>query len=436
MGDEKERVLGFCENCKKYDYLDDSFGDVFCDTCGKLYKIVKKCPACSQLYLTPDDKDYKCQKCDILLKNPTVEQIKDLMESSKEEQSTSKEPINYLGARHPAIEKKRRVVKKDGKTLIFEVDDDGEKLVYDSDFWTDKYELKEDQSFDEYVEWIDREKPYGVDSYGLAFLVPHKKSSHSVACRFDMKYRADWGSFRRTGIGWRIVPTIYILLALFLPTLILTPLMCVFYGHPELYPIALMKAVIVVSGYFIIAIYFVKLIGYAEIQVDEIVKPYGIYHDSVKVLFRDPLEFIKWSKKLTDDTMDLKLLTPGLIAAIAYLIYHVIWIIQCLQDYSYWDLGNLIKNVIPRWGMIPLIFFNIGIALIVILVVGFFGALVYSLFRIGDLSSPYKMKKLKGAINHSNFLEKRKLDTRKRAILSIYSYMLMIHSVKDRLTIA
>ena len=432
---EGERTLGYCQDCYKYDYLDDMEGGIFCDDCGKQYKIVQICSKCETWHLTTEEYDQLCQKCDDALKNPTVAQRKELLGIETEVNVRKTDTQSFIRIEpKPLAKGKMRVEKKKKRKLIYQKQGDKEVLIFDSEFWSDKYSLKEGQTFKEYVQYCDKNKPYGEDKYGMAFLFPHNTTGTEVSWRPDMKYRSDWGGLRRTGIGWRIPATLPVLLIFFLPQMILWPLFYIIFGYAEFFWTELIRSLIASGVYIALALYFVRLIAYAQIKVDEIVKPYGVEHESLQLLFRDKLEYLKWSKKLVADTINLKLFTPGVIGFLLYGGWTIVWVISSFLDYQTWDQGNLVNDVFPIWTIIPTIFSNFGIALVLLLILGFFGAVIYGLFRVGDLSMPYQTPKVKGHVHYKDGLIQRRVKEKKRSILSIYSYSEMINTIKNKLT--
>ncbi|MBN2149809.1 MAG: hypothetical protein JW839_00055 [Candidatus Lokiarchaeota archaeon] len=433
--EDTDRVVGYCKDCKKADYLDDMDGGMECKECGKPYKILQYCTKCNKWFSVPKETGQTCKHCGSPLRNPTVAQRKMLFAGITEDepiQEGADGAVGLTGTQAAATEATpaRRTVKKDGRKQSYE----GDKLVYDSKFWDDRYSLKEGQTFKEYAAMIDKTRPYGEDKFGLAFLFPHKVRDSDVAWRFDMKYRCDWGSLRLTGVGWRVKPSLLILLAFFLPQLVLFPLCYVFFGRPDVYLQALQREAVVFGAMIALAMYFVRLIAYAEIEVDEIIKPYGSNHEYIQLLFKDELEYLKWSRKLSADTMDLRVFIPGLITFLGYLGYIVIWLLNTLVIYpESWHAGN-VAPVLPEWCIILPTIMNVGIGLVLFIIVGFFGAVIYGLFKIGGLAVPYKMEKKPGNIHYKDALAEKILNTKKRSVLSISSYATMIRSIQEMLT--
>ncbi len=435
--DKTDRVVGYCKDCKIADYLDDMDGGMECKECGKPYKILKFCTNCDKWYSLPKDMDQNCKNCGSPLKNPTVAQRKLLFVGIQEDENISSQEnaevavdAGVTKAGTTETKTSRREMVKDGHKQIY----DGDKIVYDSNYWDDRYSLKDGQSFKEYVAIIDRTRPYGEDMFGMAFLFPHKKNETDVAWRFDMKYRCDWGSLRLTGIGWRLKPSLLVLMVFFLPDLILFPLFYVIFGRPDVYLQALQREAFVVIGFTALAMYFVRLVAYAEIEVDEIIKPYGSSHEYIQLLFKDELEYLKWSRKLSSDTMNLKVFIPGLITFVGYLGYMVFWLLNTLVIHpDSWDAGN-VADVLPEWCIIMSVLVNLGIGLVFFIIVGFFGAVIYGLFKIGGLAVPYKLEKKAGNIHYKDALAEKKLNAKRRSVLSISSYATMIRSIQDKLT--
>lgn len=94
-----------------------------------------------------------------------------------------------------------------------------------------KIRLEKDETFDDYVKKREKDEEYGVDIRGTVKLVPQKPLHY--AWRFDTAPREDWSPFRKTGIGWKLKPTLILAAIFFGIPLIAYPLSYLASGYPE-----------------------------------------------------------------------------------------------------------------------------------------------------------------------------------------------------------
>jgi len=241
--------------------------------------------------------------------------------------------------------------------------------------------LAEGESFEDYVQRIDATKPYGTDPEGVAHLFPMGKHKGEKAWREGMEYRSDWGGFRRTGIGWKLNPTIIIILILFVPVIFLLPLVYLFYVSPEFYMLALIRELSIQIPLILLGVFLVLLTGYGTTHLDDLLKPYGKDHGSVKLLFKDDLEYLKFSRKLIWEVSNYKWMKIGAIGFFAYLFIGF----QSLWDLELWRSGALAP--IPDWSRFLIIPATIGTAVLVFFIITFILGIGIGLFKIGNLGA-------------------------------------------------
>lgn len=250
------------------------------------------------------------------------------------------------------------------------------------------------ETFEAYVKRIDNldDPPYGyhLDQDGKRtahlFHMRHKSDKVKLGWREGMEYRSDWTSIRKSGIGTKLSLTLLLIAIFFLPVIIGIPLIyLITTGSIDFFLESLLHETITYLTYILIAIFLTLLIKYSMNRVDEIVKPYGKDHNSIKVLFKDDLEYLKFSRNLTYDILSFKCFVLGGVGFFTYLIYGFI----SLFAFQNWKAGLLAP--IPGWVQFLYIIPTIGIALVIFLALTFMGAIFYALFRIGDLGSNYKI---------------------------------------------
>jgi hypothetical protein len=245
----------------------------------------------------------------------------------------------------------------------------------------DEATLPKGQSFEEYVEMMDDIAPYGRDPFGTAYLYP-EKNKKITEWREDMDYRGDWGPFRKTGIGWKLNPTALIAFALFFPDVILTPIFyLIFTDISTALILEDLKNRLISSGtYTAIGIVLTLIVGYGTVYFDELLKPYGKYHESIELLFINKLEFYKFSRKVTYAVLNYKWFYVGLLGAIIW------WIFDPFR--ALWDYDAYVSTLaapLPHWTAFKTIFFTLGIAALAFFIFAFLVAIFYGLFSITNL---------------------------------------------------
>ena len=246
----------------------------------------------------------------------------------------------------------------------------------------DEAELAIGETFENYVRRIDATEPYGKDKDDLAHLFPMTGYEHEPAWREEMGYRSDWGDLRKTGIGWKLNPTLFIALFFFGGSMFLLPLIYYIYsGSMEIFSKAFIDSMVFNLPYVLIIAIITKIIGYSQLKLDNLLKPYGPDHVSIKLLFKDDLEYLKFSKKFFRDVMSMKWAKFGAVGFIGYMIPTVM---------AWFSLDQYIANMyvpIPLWTFIFVFMGNIGIALLIFLLLTFLVAIFYGLFKIGNLGN-------------------------------------------------
>jgi len=246
----------------------------------------------------------------------------------------------------------------------------------------DEAELAIGETFENYVIRIDATAPYGRDKNGVAHLFPLDGHQDNIAWREGMGYRTDWGGIRKTGIGWKLNPTIFIALFFFLPGWIIIPLL--YYlesGSTEIFIQAILDSTVINLPFIIIVFFLTMIIAFGMNGLDELLKPYGKHHNSIKLLFKDELEYLKFSKKFFWDVTNYRWMKLGSIGFFAYCI-NIIFFILDIDAYR----ASMVV-LIPDWSIWLIVLMNIGIALIIFLLFTFVLAIFYGLFRIGNLGS-------------------------------------------------
>ncbi|MHA1821909.1 MAG: hypothetical protein ACTSVC_15660 [Promethearchaeota archaeon] len=255
----------------------------------------------------------------------------------------------------------------------------------------DQVKVPEGVKFSEYVLYCDKYFPFGKDKLGRAYLFPQ---TSEVAHRMDLKfiqerdnkgriikeYGEDWTGLRRSGIGWKLNPTIYIALFFFLPTMIISPILYTIYNRPDLIPEVMLIEVLGNIPFFLVALYLVKLINYCFKSFDELLKPYGNKSYSFRVLWKDDLEYLKFESSFFEKTYNNTWMIFGL-------IIFIIFLASGFQSY-YLRPENYhpVQNAIPKWTRWFTLFNSIGIGLVIFLTVTFLFATIKGLFTLAQLS--------------------------------------------------
>lgn len=240
-----------------------------------------------------------------------------------------------------------------------------------------KIRLDKDETFDEYVKKREKDKKYKVDIRGTVKLIPQKKFHY--AWRFDTAPREDWSPFRKTGIGWKLKPTIIIAIIFFGIPLIAYPLLYLGFGYPQFVWVAFWNDCWLYLFFAIFTIFLTKLIGYSLNKFDSFLRPYGEDRDKIVTLFTDKLEFVKFSVRSYEKIYSAWWIYFGFFGFIIKLIYDII----LLNNISLYL--DMLLAPLPEWTIYFNFIRNIGIDLIIFQTITFFGALIYGLFHLGSL---------------------------------------------------
>ncbi|MHA1684711.1 MAG: hypothetical protein ACTSUE_27480 [Promethearchaeota archaeon] len=368
--------------------------DFTCPRCKSIMKVLLRCDKCGEISTWFPGDGMECGKC----------------ESGKASHLTKNEVVEVFA--------------NSDKAGV-------EKLRFDPDFWMKKYGQLDNESHEDYVKMVDHVKPFGIDKYGKAYLFPTWKKSDQVASRLDMAYRSDWGDLRTTGIGWKLNPTLFIAMIFFLPDMIITPILYVILGGPGLLLPGLLRHVLTGAPFLVIVIYFTELISYCQRKLDELTRPYGVHRDAIRQLFTDDLTFLKWGKKLSNDVANYKFLYIGMVG---FVIIQAVFTIPMIIDPSL-HVSSLLYPL-GNWSAIFGVLFFIGLGLILFLVLTFFVAVVYGLFRLGKLSFPVKLPPPpKNNLYYKNSRREQIKKERKHEFLSINKYANMLRIVTDKINL-
>ena len=237
--------------------------------------------------------------------------------------------------------------------------------------------LENDESFNDYVKKRENDKKYGVDIRGTVNLVPQKRLHY--AWRFDTAPREDWSPIRKTGIGWKLRPTIIIAVIFFGIPLIAYPLSYLTSGYPEIVGVAFWNDFWLYLFFTIFTLALTKLIGYSLTKFDRFLRPYGEEKKKIMNLFTDELEFLKFSVRSYEKIYSAWWMIFGFIGFLAKLIYDIVFL-NSLPIYL-----NMLLAPLPEWTIIFNFMRNLGIDLIIFQMITFFGALIYGLFHLGSL---------------------------------------------------
>lgn len=243
--------------------------------------------------------------------------------------------------------------------------------------------LKKKESMEEYIKRMDETKPYGVGFKGKACLFPQKNKFPSYYCavRPDMPYQGDWSAFRKTGIGWKLNPTLYIAFFFFFLPILGYPLFYVLYGYPELFWDVFWKRFLLNIPFIIIVTFFTKLIGYILSSIDDLIKPYGKKKEPIQLLFIDELEYYKFTYKFSEKAYNGWWFIIGFLGFVSVLIFDI---------YSLFNINSFRETLlapIPDWTIILEFIKYIGIGFVIFQLIMFFVAIIYGLFYIGNLGA-------------------------------------------------
>ncbi|MHA1282458.1 MAG: hypothetical protein ACTSQP_08095 [Promethearchaeota archaeon] len=313
-------------------------------------------------------------------------------------------------------------------SISFEEEDDiseviDKRIVYIIASNADEAKLAIGESFEKYKKRIDYTAPYGRDKNGLAHLFPmDKKHKDEVAYREEMVPKSDYygleifkraerpksgkkgiiGKFENSGLFWDLNPTLYIGFVLFLPFIIGIPILYLFlFKDIRIFYTSLKETIVLGLPFFLLVYLFHIIIDYAHDKLESLLKPYGREHNTIKLLFIDELEFLKFSKKFFNKVYSMKWMILGFIGGFSYLSYFLI---------TYFGDLNAVRaslNVdLPDWAFIVVVIFvtlyNMGIAAILAFVSALFPGIFYGLFIIGNLGkdrSKLSITKYKDMIN-------------------------------------
>ena len=243
--------------------------------------------------------------------------------------------------------------------------------------------LKKDESMEEYIKRMDETKPYGVGFKGKACLFPQKNKFPSYYCavRPDMPYQGDWSAFRKTGIGWKLNPTLYIAFFFFFLPILGYPLFYLLYGYPELFWEVFWERFLLNMPFIIIVTFLTKLIGYIISTIDDLIKPYGKKKDPIQLLFIDELEYYKFTYKFSEKAYNGWWFIIGFLGFVSVLIFDI---------YSLFNINSYRETLlapIPDWTIILEFIKYIGIGFVIFQLIMFFVAIIYGLFYIGNLGA-------------------------------------------------
>jgi len=226
---------------------------------------------------------------------------------------------------------------------------------------------------------MDKCFPYGKSHKGNALLYPHP-APPTIAWRDNMKKEEDWGALRRSGLGRKLNPTLFIALLIFLPNMLLSPLLFIIYhDSTELALQRFLKESIIGLAYIIIAAFLTIIIGYALNKMDDLVKPYGKNKDSIQILFIDKLEYWKFGEKIYR-AIGKKIWF--ILGGIGFLIINLI---ALFPVFNYDIYLNQLEAPIPHWTVIFPWLTMFGISLIVLIIILFLGAIIYGMFKVTSL---------------------------------------------------
>ena len=250
--------------------------------------------------------------------------------------------------------------------------------------------LNDEETFDNYIKKREEDKKYGVDFRGIVKLVPQKPLHH--AWRFDTAPGEDWSPYRKTGIGWKLKPTIILAIIFFGIPLIAYPLLYLIYGYPDLVWVAFWNYFWLYLFFTILTIFLTKLIGYSLNKFDNLLRPYGEEKEKMMTLFINKLEFVKFSVRSFEKVYSAVWLYLGFVCFVAKLIYDIV-LMNNIPLYL-----DMLLAPLPEWTIAFSLICNLGIDLIIFQTVTFFGALIYGLFHLGSLGrdpislsiTPYK----------------------------------------------
>ncbi|NVM35846.1 MAG: hypothetical protein HWN81_09635 [Candidatus Lokiarchaeota archaeon] len=274
-------------------------------------------------------------------------------------------------------------------------------------------ELRENQTYEEYILEIEKTAPFGRDKHKRAHIIPLKKHlMHEDAWRIDMAFGSDHGKLHNSGLGWKLNPTMLIAILLILPSIIGIPLLNLFYGTFETFIASLIQEFSISLPILILVFILVLFIRYTKENLEALIKPYEKNSKSVRLLFINELEYLKFVKQLCYDVYSMKWLYWGFIG---FLLYQPVGLANIIIP-GYWQNGQ--PADIPYLFSLITIPSSLLYGLIIVMIFAFIIAIFSGLFSLGNLGkdrtklSIYKYGKMISNINKIMLiavLEKKKL---------------------------
>jgi len=237
--------------------------------------------------------------------------------------------------------------------------------------------LNDEETFNDYVKKREEDKKYGVDFRRIVKLVPQKPLHH--AWRFDTAPREDWSPFRKTGIGWKLKPTLILAAIFFGIPLIAYPLSYLTSGYHEFACVSFWNDFWLYLFFTIFTLFLTKLISYSLNKFDNFLRPYGEEKKKIMNLFTDELEFVKFSVRSYEKIYSAWWIYFGFIGFLAKLIFDIV-LLSNLPLYL-----DMLLVPLPEWTIAFNFMRNLGIDLIIFQMITFFGALIYGLSHLGSL---------------------------------------------------
>lgn len=239
--------------------------------------------------------------------------------------------------------------------------------------------LNENQTFKEYMDEIDDalEPKYKEDIRGKRYLFPQKKLYY--AHRPDIKPGEDWNPFRKSGIGWKLNPTIYLAFFFFGIPFLAYPLVYLFMGYPNFALTAFLNEFWIDITFIIIVVFFTSIIGYSIKTIDSYLRTYGKNKEKMQKLFTDELEYLKFSIRYYEKTYSVLWMVFGFIPFLITIVFSFL----NFNNISFYEHLTLIS--LPEWTNLFNLFRGIGISLVLFQIVTFNGSLIYGQLHLGSL---------------------------------------------------
>ncbi|MHA1411919.1 MAG: hypothetical protein ACTSO4_04820 [Promethearchaeota archaeon] len=241
-------------------------------------------------------------------------------------------------------------------------------------------ELRPNQTFEEYVEEIEKIAPFGRDQNGVPHLIPMRNPEKEIAWRLDMKRKSDWGKFHKSGIGWKLKPTLLIAIALFLPKFIGLPILNLIYGDINTFYQSIYKEWSSGMPYLLLILVLTLFIRYAKTNMEELIKPYVKNNKSIQMLFINELEYLKFSKQISSNVYNMKWLRIGGFAFI------ISFIGLTIDPFISTDWIKSQPAELPWFANFILIPQNILYSLIVLMILSLFLGIIVGLFSLANLT--------------------------------------------------